>query len=47
MEVCLICRIVAMVDKVISEYIVGRERWQRYGTIGVNMSAEEMWDGNR
>ena len=38
---------VGMADKVSSEDSGGRERWQRWGTIGMDTATEEMRDGNR
>ena len=40
-------RIIGMAYKVGGEYGIGRAWWRRCGTTGMNMAAEEIWDGNR
>ena len=40
-------REVGMADKVIGEESGGRARWRRCRTTGMDIAADEMWDGNR
>ena len=47
MELRWRCRIIGMADKVSGEDSVRRAWWRRCRTTGMDMAAEEMWDGNR
>ena len=47
MLVCWRCKIIGMADKVSGEDSGDQEWLRRCETIGMDTSADEMWDGNR
>ena len=47
MEAQWTCRIIDMSEKFSGEDSGGQAWWWIYGTTGMDMSAEKMWDGNR